>query len=518
MTERNEEAGNALAPQAAEDVETVAAGGAVQVAGQITARSLSFFFTAIAARILEAAGYGLYRKVVQVLAIAAQMGLAGFNFAAMRYIARARARDEHAGVRGNARIGLAGSGIASAVAFTAIVLGADALAEIFRGGPGVARLFRIGAPYVPLFALMQVLRYCTQAYRTMVPSVVVGNIIQPVARFVFGAAALLAGFAVVGAVGSLVLATGVGTVAAAWYYRRILTAEERAATPSARVGPMLRFALPQAGASLFSIQDLGLGVILLGMLSSNREVGLFAAALALQGPGNVFLSGIVNIWAPVVSDLHSRGDIARLESLYQTITRWIATFSFPVFAALILEGDLFIRLFADFRAERAGVIVAILAAGNAFYTGTGPTGYLLSMTGRPGINFANSIVAVGLYVALGAWLVPAQGAVGMALVDACVTALVNAARVLEAKLLVGIQPFGRSFLKPVVATLVGAAALLAWRLVPGEHVALEVLGVALAAAVYLAVLRAFGVDPEERYVLDLIKARVRSARRNRRRK
>ncbi len=516
MKEGSGKAGEALAPQAAEDVETVAAGGAVQLAGQITARSLSFFFTAIAARILEAAGYGLYRKVVQVLGVAAQMGLAGFNFAAMRYIARARARGEHGGVKGNARVGLAASGIASTVAFAAIVLGADPLARVFQGGPDLARLFRIGAAYVPLFALMQVLRYCTQAYRTMVPSVIVGNIIQPAARFVFGVAALVAGFAVAGAVGSLVVSTAIGTAAAAWYYGRILTAEERAATPVARVGPMVRFALPQAGASLLSIQDLGLGVIVLGVLASNREVGLFAAALALQGPGNVFLSGVVNIWAPIVSDLHSRGDIARLESLYQTITRWVATFSFPVWGALVLEGDLFIRLFADFRSERAGAIVAILAAGNFFYTGTGPTGYLLSMSGRPGINFANSVVAVGLYVALGAWLVPAQGAVGMAAVDACVTALVNAVRVLEARLVLGIQPFGRSFLKPVIATVAGAGALLAWRLLPGEHLMLEVLGVALAGIVYLVVLRALGVDPEERYVLDLIKSRVASARRNRR--
>jgi hypothetical protein len=100
----------------------------------------------------------------------------------------------------------------------------------------------------------------------------------------------------------------------------------------------------------------------------------------------------------------------------------------------------------------------------------------------------------------------------MAVVDAFVTALVNSARVVEAKLLVGVQPFGRSFLKPVTATLVAAAVLLAWRLVPGG-LAVEIAGVVVAAAVYLGVLRALGLDPEERHVWERIKARATRRRR-----
>jgi O-antigen/teichoic acid export membrane protein len=270
---------------------------------------------------------------------------------------------------------------------------------------------------------------------------------------------------------------------------------------------MVRFALPQAGASLLGVQTLGLGVIILGVLSTNVQVGLFGVALSLQGPGTVFLGGIVNIWAPVVSDLHERGEIRRLGALYQTINRWIATFSFPVFVALILEGDLFVRLFAGPEGRGAADIVAVLAIGNFFYTGTGPTGYVLSMTGRPGVNFVNSIVAAALYVALGAWLVPRHGALGMAVVDAIVTALVNSARVVEARLLVGVQPFGRTFAKPILASLAGAVVLLAWRVVPWEGTPAEIVGLALGAAVYLATLGVLGVDAEERMVLERIRRR-----------
>ena len=508
--------GPSLSNEAASDVRTVAKGGAIQIVGQFTHRFVTMFFASAATRILELGGYGLFRQVAQVLTIAGQLSLAGFNYAAMRFISKSRATGDHAGVRGAARVSLTATTITSAIVFTTLVLGADSIARLFEPDAAkqdeLARLWRIGAAYIPLFAYLQVLRYCTQAYKTMVPSVVVGNIVQPVTHFLLGLTLLLTGFAVTGAVTSLVVSVGVAAAAAAWAFARILTEEERRSSPRSETRAMVRFALPQAGASLLGIQSLGLGILLLGMLSDDTAVGAFGVALALQAPGGIFLSGIVNIWAPVVSDLHEKGEIARLGSLYQTITRWVATFSFPIFAVLICEPDLFAEIFAGESGLPAAPIVAILAAGNFFYTGTGPTGYVLSMTGRPGVNFANSLAGVVLYVLLGLWIVPEHGVVGMAVVDAIVTALVNSARVIEARILVGVQPFGRSFLKPVGATLVGVAVVLLWRLIPGDQMWLEFLGVCVAGLFYFGTLRALGLDDEERYVWDQIRKRALKGR------
>ncbi|MDQ3914349.1 MAG: oligosaccharide flippase family protein [Actinomycetota bacterium] len=500
-----------LSSAAAADVRTVAKGGAIQIVGQVTQRGLSFFFTALAIQLMGRAGYGVYRVVAQVVGIAAQLGLAGFNYAAMRFITRARATGDHGGVRGAARVGVGGALAGSVLVVVALLAGAEVLAERFpdvgESRSDLAALFRLAAPYVPLFALLQVLRYCTQAYKTMVPSVLAGNVVQPGIRFVLGVALLVAGFQAAAALVTLMVSVAIAALVAGWYFVKMMTPAERAATPTAPVGPMIRFALPQGGASLLGVQSLGLGVLVLGAYSGDVAVTLFAAALSLQGPGTVFLGGIVNIWAPVVSDLHEKGEIGRLESLYQTINRWIATFSLPVFAALMIAPDLFLESFFP-KAGGAATAVAVLAAGNLFYTGTGPTGYVLSMTGRPGVNLVNSAAGVALYLGLGAVLVPRHGVLGMAIVDAIVTAVVNTARVVEAKILVGVQPFGRSFFKPVVATAAGAAALLAWRAIPGDALWLDWTGMAVAAVLYFAVLRRLGVDPEERMVFDRIRKRA----------
>jgi O-antigen/teichoic acid export membrane protein len=505
-----------LSAEAADDVKTVVKGGATQIVGQITQRSISFLFTIVATNILGVTEFGLYRKVQQVLAIVGQVGLAGFNYSAMRFVSRARARGDAAAVRGAVRT----SFWATMAASTAAAIGTFAIAGFLadnlagaRADPhDLERLLRLGAPYVPAFALLQLLRYCSQGYKTMVPSVVAGNIIQPVVRFALGVVLLLMGFGVSGAVTSLILSTAIAAVAAGYLFIRLMTPHERSAPPRYEGGAITRFALAQGAASLIGVQSLGLGILVLSALSSNREVGLFAVALALQGPGGVFLSGIVNIWAPVVTDLHDRGEINRLDRLYKTITRWIVTFALPIYAALILESDFFVRFFGKGAAE-AAPMVAIIALGNIFYSGSGPTGYVLSMTGHPGINFINSIVSVALYVGLGFVVVPRYGALGMAWVDAGLTALLNTVRVVQAKLIVGVQPLGRSILKPVLATAVGATILVAWRAVPGEGRLVEAAGLVVAAAAYLLAHKMLGVDAEESHVWERLKARASRSRR-----
>ena len=502
----------ALGKESAGDVRTVARGGAVQIAGQLTQRGLDFVFYAVLTNALGLAAFGLYRQIVSALVLGAQVGLGGFNYAAVRFIARARATREWGMVRGTARASLAGSLAVSGVVVTAIIFFADPLADVFARGDAdqerFADLLRIGAAYVPCFAVMQVFRYCTQAYKTMLPSVIAGNIVFPVALFMLGIGAVAAGLAVEGAVWALVISTAVGAITAAWLYWRLLGDEELAARPVIRFGEIVRFAVPQAGSSLLSFQGLGYGLLIIGALSSNLDAGIFGVALALQGPGTIFLSGVVNIWAPVVTDLYEKHEIDRLRSIYQTLTRWVATFSFPVWAVLIIEPELFAAIFDASKAEEAAPVIAILAIGNIFYTGTGPAGYVISMTGHPGFNLVNSIVAVGAYIGLGLLVVPDHGVIGMAVVDASVTAASNVSRVIAARYYVGIQPYGHSFLKPVVATLAGSVVLIAWGLLFGDAIWVEIAGIVVAAGVYLWALKLLGIDPEEREVLDSIRKRV----------
>jgi O-antigen/teichoic acid export membrane protein len=274
----------------------------------------------------------------------------------------------------------------------------------------------------------------------------------------------------------------------------------------------VRFALTQAGSTLFTAQALGLGIIILGLFRGDEAVGLFGIALSLQGLGAAALIAIFNIMAPVVSSLYESGQKARLESLYQATTRWSATVSFPVFAALMLEGDFFLRMLAGDRALEAVPVVAVLAIGNVFFTGTGLSGTVIAMTGRPGVILADSVFSVVLYAVLGVWGASRLGLIGIAIVDATVTIVINLVKIVQVKKLVGIQPFGRTFFKPVAATLAGSAVLLLSRLVPVDGLVADGARLAVAGAVMVLLLRRMGLDPEERHILDIMKGKLRRKR------
>jgi O-antigen/teichoic acid export membrane protein len=495
------------------DVRIVAKGGGLQAAGQIANRFLGFAFVALVVRVLGTAEYGVYRQIYQVLSVAALIGAAGFPYAAVRFITRARVQRDHAGATGAARTTVRGAALLSGFICVLLIVGARQLASAFADSPAdidhLASLIRLGAAYPFLYAVMQVLRWATQAYKTMLPSVIVGNILQPLVRLVLAIGAVALGFGTAGAVTSLLIGTAVAAVAAAYYLRRLRSPEERIARPRSDVGAIIRFTVPQTGVALLSTGTLGLGVILVGLLGTDRDVGLFAIAQSLQLAGNLALTSVVSIWAPMVVDLHERGENARLESLYQTVNRWLATFAFPIFAMLIVEPSFFVRLLAGENGEGAAPVVVVLALGNLVFVGSGPCSYLLSMTGHAGLNFLNSLSAVVMYIGLGIWLVPIYGAIGIAIVDAVVTVLVNSARLLEVRFLLGIKPFGRSFAKPVVGSLAVTGVLFAFKAFPGDNALVTLAGLAVAMATYLVLLRSMGMDPEERDVYSAIKQRLR---------
>jgi O-antigen/teichoic acid export membrane protein len=510
------------ASAAATNVKTVARGGLVQLAGQGAFRALSFVFVAVAFRALGPAAFGLYRQITQVLQIAGQVASGGFQFATLRSIAQARARDNPGAVRGAARTGLLGAAVTSSLVALAILAGAESLGWFLSSSAArayeKAHLLRLGAIYVPLVAVIQVLTFSAMASGSMKPSVMVNDVIQPGALFIFAVCLLLMGFGVAGLVGSVAASAAVGLLAAIWYYRRAFSPEERHARPVGMLWPMARFALPQAGVKLLNMRTVAPGILILGAIRSDAEVGLFALAVSLQGIALLFSQAILNTWTATVANLHGRGETAQLQSIYQTINRWSATYSFPILAALIIQPDTFVYFFGGHFIREAALLTSILAVGTLFSVGTGPCATVVSMTGWPAVNLANSIGAMGLYVGAAILVVPAHGAVGMAVIDAAVTALINVCRVVEARVLVGVQPYGASFLKPVIATLCAAAVLLMWKLLPSGGVGSGVLGLLVAGVCYVLVLWKLGVDPEERFVYEHIRGRLQgilAARRSR---
>jgi hypothetical protein len=117
-----------------------------------------------------------------------------------------------------------------------------------------------------------------------------------------------------------------------------------------------------------------------------------------------------------------------------------------------------------------------------------------------------------LYVGLGVLVAPDHGLLGIAYVTAIVTIFGNVGRLVHVWILVGVQPFGPTFFKPVVATLCAAVPMILAILI-GSFV-VDVASLFVAAIVYLITLRLLGLDPQEAHVFQQLKRRVQALRRS----
>jgi hypothetical protein len=117
---------------------------------------------------------------------------------------------------------------------------------------------------------------------------------------------------------------------------------------------------------------------------------------------------------------------------------------------------------------------------------------------------------VSLFILLGVLIVPDHGLIGIAWVSAIVTFLGNVARLIHVRVLIGIQPFGPTFFKPVVATLVAAVPLAAAKLV--DSFAVDVASLGAAAVLFLLALRLLGLDPQETHVFEQLRDRLKALR------
>jgi O-antigen/teichoic acid export membrane protein len=122
------------------------------------------------------------------------------------------------------------------------------------------------------------------------------------------------------------------------------------------------------------------------------------------------------------------------------------------------------------------------------------------------LDWLLAVLNVGLTYAL----VVRYGLVGAALGTSLAIAVQNGIQVLLLRRFEGLWPFDRSFLTPLAAGCVAAAAMYAVRLaLAGVPAVLA--GSAVGLVAYAASLRLLGVDPRDRFVARRLARRYRTA-------
>jgi O-antigen/teichoic acid export membrane protein len=493
--------------KAAADAAHAARSGAAQLLS-IAGQALTPVYSVLAARLFGLAAFGVFQASVAVLDVLSRVGIVGAIGSQHLFIARHRAAGEEDLETRALGTGLRAALGVSTVLALGIALAAGPVARAY-GEPPLSVTLPIMAPSILFGALTVTMVASTFGAKVARMSLYVRGIGEPA----FLLAACLAAAASGGGVRALAAgytAASVATATAAVLACSRVFGGRRLwrALRAPRHPDYLRFAVPLAITDVLSALLQRTDIILVTTFAGADEAAVYAAS--------EFIARIVAnaryifdpVAAPVLSEALHTGDRERLTYNLRLMTRWVFTAAAPIAVTVIMLRAPLLKLYGPSFARGASCL-AILAVAQLINAAMGLAPYALLMGGRSRLMLVNFCGAAAVNLALGLVLVPRFGIVGAAAsVFVSLTAL-QVAFTLQTWKVAGVNAFSRALLKPAVAAVAALASELVVRAVPLPAAASVAAVVAFALFVYVAVLRALGLPPEERRLWERLTARWR---------
>lgn len=493
---------------------TVAKGTGIALAGRVTGAALGYAFSVLLARWLGAGDLGLFSLAFTVVTAAMVLGRLALDETLVRFVALYRGEGALGKLKGAVRLAQRTSVAGGVLVMVVLFFSADAIAVAAFGKPELAWVLRGLACMAPLGNLAMVTLAATQGCRVMTYVALTSWIIAPLLQLALAALLIATGSGLTGAVVAAVAAQALAALLGHRFAARVLPElHDHRVTAVEDRARVLRFAVSMTALGLCAFLLTWVDILLLGVYVPAYELGLYSAASRTAGVTSFFLYSVNTLLAPTMADLFNRGDLALLERLFKTTTKWAITLSLPFFLLCAFQGTELLALFGpEFRL--AALCLTVLSAGHFINSATGSVGYMLIMSGRQNLALADQLGGVALAIALNIWLIPRWGLLGAAVAMSTAMATLNLVRLAQVARLIHLHPYAASFRHPLLAAAaaVGVAACLLHLTGAAQAVARLTVSVAGFTAVYVALLIAFGFSAEDRLVLDRIRLRIGTLR------
>ena len=482
-------------------------------AGIIFTAVVGYGFKIYLARVLGADALGLYALGMTIISFLGMINVLGIPESAVRFVAAYSASRRFPELRE-----LLWNG--SWILLAANLLFSGLLLEI---GPWIAVRFYHApqlALYLPLFAMIMLTSALNHffgnvmtGYREVGRRTVITRFVSSPTTIAASVLLIMLGYGLRGYLVAQVISASLVLALLAFEVWRLTPREAR--SPN-----MKRLGIGREVWS-FSAATFGIGVmqffmvqtdrVALGVYRGTHDVGIYAVVVSMVAYETIFLQSVNQIFAPVIADVHSRGEAEVLGRLFQTLTKWILGLTLPLAIVIICYAHAIMRIFGS--VFEAGWLALIIGTcGQLVNCGVGSVGFLLLMSGneRRLVRVQTGMAAV--MVILCFKLVPTWGIVGASVAAAITNIGMNVWNLLEVRSCLKLSPYNWSFLKLLPSA--GSAAILVYLLARSSLFAhAQLVGVlvslSLAYMVFTVMTLALGLDADDRLITDAVFNRIR---------
>jgi O-antigen/teichoic acid export membrane protein len=252
--------------------------------------------------------------------------------------------------------------------------------------------------------------------------------------------------------------------------------------------------------------------VMLGVLSTSADVGVYNIAFLISSMLATIYMGFNVSFAPMISELYHGGRTEALASLYSSLTRTVIIIVFPAFIWLVGFGDDVLGLFG--REFVVGYVpLIVLSLGAVVRCAVGSVGNLLMMSKHQTYNVWNIAGSIALNIGLNMYYIPRYGLLGAAIATAISVAVVSLAGLLEVKILLGLLPYRRSYLKVLAATAITLPAMIYLRSITPPLAHWQYLGLLVVTyGLFLGLIALMGIERDDALILGRLMGKLGASR------
>ncbi|MFC3105697.1 flippase [Salinisphaera aquimarina] len=391
-------------------------GGVGSVAIKVANLFLMLGTTVVIARVLGPSGYGVYAYVLAIASLLAIPVQFGFPTLVVRETAKFQARQDWSRLRG-VWIWSSVTVAISSLVITALLFATKGLWGLLFS-PQESGTFAWALILVPILALGMLRGAALRGLRHTVQGQLPEFVAVPGLLLSFIVAIMLLWTHKISPQMVMILHVSAATCAfmlGIWLLARY--------TPlSVRVKPKAVFEhrlwmaaiLPLALLSGLQVINKNTDLVMLGLLSSSDDVGVYKAS-AQAGTLASFGLGAANlVVAPYFSRLYNAGDLKSLQYVITLSARVTLAFAVPVVLAFFVLGPWLLKLLFGPAFVQGYPVLIVLSAGQLINAAFGSVGLLLNMTGHERDTLKGFAAGATTNVILNVIFIPKFGPIGAA--------------------------------------------------------------------------------------------------------
>ncbi len=494
-----------------QNVKTVARGAGVLLPATLAGTVLILLNEILINGVLTTAEYGVYTTCKRVLQIGFLVAYLGLENAVVRFVSQGEADQDPARTAGAWRTSQTWSLGAGLLLGIGLWVLADPIGAYFFSPVGLPNALRILAVALPLASIRMMSASASQGLLIMWPKALILQVAWPLA-FMAGVGL----FTVLGQQGldgvlwayDASMAIGAALAVATLVRLRPSMADPRQ-PGQADSRELLTFAAPLLAYTMIHALYVWLDQLMLARLDGMEAAGIYGPVAILAPLLAVGVTALNGIFAPLIASLHHQGKEEELGSLYRTVARWSLVLAVPLCLGALLVPEAVIQIFPNGRLEAVPAL-QVLAVAYVPVVMAGGVNYMLMMSGNQRYVLYNGIPAVAVNLGISAWLIPTWGPTGAAVANASALLLNGGLALVQIRWHLGIHPFSRSMLRPLVAGVPAALVGLAVGHWISQWPALVIVGLVGMAILttYWGFLVLLGLDEDDRVVLQAVREKL----------